>query len=73
MTGRMRPPQSDPQMELPICLCGRCKGEVYSGECIFRWERQRICVDCFKGVITALLNDAPLEIAGELSVEHETV
>ena len=72
MAGKLRPLLSDRQGEIPVCLCGRCKGEVYSGEHIFRWERQRICVDCFKSVVTVLLNDAPYEIAGELGVEHET-
>jgi len=64
---------SDRQKDMPVCLCGRCKGEVYSGENMFRWERQRICADCFKNAVTMLLNDAPLEIAGELSVEYEMV
>ena len=73
MIGCLRPPLADRQEDAPVCLCGCCKGEVYSGENIFLWDCQRICADCFKRVVTTLLNDAPLEIAGELSVEYEMV
>jgi len=71
MTGGLRPPLADLQAELPVCRCGRCKGEVYSGESMFRWEEQRICADCFKSAVAAWLEDSPLEVAGELSVEWE--
>lgn len=73
MTGGLRPPLADTQAEVPVCWCGRCKAEVYSGENRFRWETQWICVDCFNHAVTRLLREAPLEIAGELSVECELV
>lgn len=73
MTSGLRPPLADPQADVPVGWCQRCKGEVYSGEAMFRWEKQRICADCFKSAVMGLLDDAPLELAGELSVEYELV
>lgn len=71
MTVGLRSPLTDLQVEEPVCWCGRCKGEVYSGESVFRWEKQRICADCFKHAVAAWLEESPLEVAGELSVEWE--
>ena len=73
MTGGLRPSLADPQADVPVCCCGRCRAEVYSGENRFRWETQWICADCFFNAVTVLLREAPLEIAEELSVEYELV
>jgi len=71
MTAGLRPPLADPQADAPVCWCGHCNGEVYTGECVFRWEKQKLCADCFKNAVTAWLEESPLQVAGELSVEWE--
>lgn len=71
MTVGLRPPLTDLQAEMPVCRCGSCKGEVYSGESVFRWEKRELCGDCFKDAVTAWLEETPLEVAEELNVEWE--
>lgn len=69
----LRAPLADRQEENPVCLCGRCAGEMYAGEVLFGWEGQRLCADCFQSAVNAWVKEAPLEVAEELSVMAETV
>ena len=70
---KLRVPLADRQEETPVCQCGRCAGEMYSGEFLIRWEGQGICTDCFQNAVEAWVNAAPLEVAEELSVTAESV
>ena len=71
--GRLRPPLSDLQTDVPRSLCGHCGGELYSGETVFAWEGNQLCTDCFKEGVAAWLEERPEEAAQELGVDYRSV
>lgn len=72
-TPGLRQVHADRQDCGPVCLCGRCAGEMYDGECGYLWEGRQVCVDCFKAVVTAWLEEAVQEVACALGVESRTL
>lgn len=68
-TPGLRPALADGQECVPVCLCRRCGGEMYSGETAYLWENRQICADCFQGAVTAWLREAAWEAALALGVE----
>ena len=66
-------PIYDSQAEEPVCHCGRCRGEVYSGETMFRWDGKLICVDCFKSIISDWVEEQPVLVAFALNTDMEEV
>lgn len=72
-TSGLRPPLKDVQDCEPICRCNRCFGEMYSGELSCSWGTRRVCVDCFKAVTVAWLEEAPQEVACALGVENRVL
>lgn len=72
-TAGLRPPLADGQACEPVCLCSRCGGEMYAGELNCNWGKRRVCVDCFKAVTVAWLEEAPQEVACALGVEYRVL
>lgn len=72
-TPGLRLPLADRQEAAPVCLCGRCTGEMYAGEVNYVWQDKRICPDCFKAVVSAWLEEAAQEVACALGVESGMV
>lgn len=72
-TPGLRGPIEDGQGYVPAGVCMRCAGEIYPGETVFVWEERRVCVDCFRAKVSALLNEAPGEVAQMLGVETKEV
>ena len=66
-------PLRDSQQDKVVCWCHRCSGEVYENENLYIWEGKRICLDCFKAVIAAWLEESPGEVAAVLDVHTVTV
>ena len=66
-------PVEDGQECVPAGVCMRCAGEIYPGETVFAWEGRRVCVDCFRAKVSALLKEAPKEVAQMLGVETREV
>lgn len=64
-------PLRDVQSDTPVAICEnpKCQGEVYSGECRFPWEGKKICLDCFKAAVTAMLDSNPCQLAYELGLD----
>ncbi len=71
-TPGIKPPLRDSQQGSVVCWCRRCGGEVYEDETLYIWEGKRICVDCFKSVVTAWVEEAPGEVAAILDVSTVT-
>lgn len=72
-TSGLRPALRDDQKALPVCLCSRCRGEVYPGESTFFWEGRWVCSDCFRVGVTVWLEEAAQETAQALGVETRWV
>lgn len=63
----------DPQAVPPAGTCQRCRGEIYPGERVYRWEGRGLCPDCFKAVVSALLEASPALVAADLGVESRVL
>ncbi len=72
-TKGLKPPLRDRQQDNVVCWCRRCSGEVYEDETLYIWEGKRICVDCFKSVVTAWVEEAPCEVAAALDIDTVNV
>lgn len=72
-TPGLQPALRDSQQDRVVCWCRRCGGEVYENETLYIWEDKRICVDCFRSVVSAWLAEAPREVASALDVSAVTV
>ena len=70
MVGRWEPalPQ-DRQQERPAGRCGRCGGEVYRGERVYRWRGEKLCLECFQDAVCSLVQGDPTLAAAQLGAE----
>lgn len=67
-------PLRDVQQERPAAYCSKCSGEVWPGEPVFDWNGKGfVCLDCFKSVVSALLDSDPRLVAVEMGVEYKEV
>lgn len=66
-------PLRDAQAEPHAAVCSRCGGEVYSGETMFLWESEWVCIDCFKAGVESLLNTNPEQVDLEMSLGTKEV
>lgn len=67
-------PLRDVQQEPAATYCQMCRGEVWPGEPVFDWNGKGfVCLDCFKSVVSALLDSDPRLVAVEMGVEHKEV
>lgn len=72
-TQGLKPALRDEQLEAPVCLCERCRGEVYCGEMLYKYEGRRICPDCFQEKIEHWVHVRPQQVAAALGVDTEEV
>ena len=68
-TPGLHPAWTDKQRDVPLCHCTRCGGEVYKGECVYKWGGGDFCPECFRGEMDRWLNEAAAEVAWALGAE----
>ena len=69
----MLEPLRDSQGAAPAARCGRCGGEVYKNERMFRSDGKWLCIDCFRAEIESMLRSNPVFLADVLLMEHREV
>lgn len=68
---RLKPIFRDNQSEAPVSYCEKCSGEIYSGGIRFSWGGKKLCPECFRCSVRAVLWESPEQVAYEMGVEVE--